>query len=346
MGDDDENVVRRVLRDPQGNLRPGRLLDAIRGRGSSDPDLVPWLGALLVGSLGIAAGIGFIDYGTVAGAVDMLWWGVLWFAILSSVWVTERVERYYEGDEELALEQLRARYTRGELTLEEFQQQVDVVYGDDPALGSDDDSTDWLAVRALVDPRGNLRPGRLLDAIRGRGSDHGHLVPQLVAVLLGGGALGGVAGYLEYGTVAGALEMGGMFLVAAVLFVAFMVSKRVERYHQSNEELALEQVRARYAHGALTREEFRRQVDRVHEEGPEVVLGDDEEDPPATGTGAASAGDDRPATDEDPVAILRRRFAQGELSEDEYRSRVAALAETGVDVAGIAEEPDPERAGE
>jgi uncharacterized membrane protein len=205
----------------------------------------------------------------------------------------------------------------------------------------DDDGNNAVVKRVLWDPQGNLRHDRALDAIRGRRSHHADLVPRLVGLLLAGGAFGLVSGYLDYGTVAGTLEGGAMFAVAAAMFGTIWVTERLESYYEADEELAVEELRARYARGELPLERFQEQVDRVYDEGAGWVFEEDDDEETADGTADAAAG-----TDEDPEAILKRRFARGELSEAEYRSRVAALAETGVDVAGIAEEPDPERAGE
>lgn len=202
----------------------------------------------------------------------------------------------------------------------------------------DDDGNNALVKRVLWDPQGNLRHDRALDAIRGRRSHYGSLVPRLVATVLGGGAFGLVAGYLDHGTVAGMLEGAGMFAVAGAMFGLIWIMDRLESYYEADEELAVEELRARYARGELDLETFQQQVDRVYEEGPEWVFEDegDDGDPSddvdgAVGVAEEGREDGESATTqrgEDPMAILRRRFARGELSEAEYRSRVAALEET------------------
>jgi uncharacterized membrane protein len=202
--------------------------------------------------------------------------------------------------------------------------------GDD----EDDDGNKALLKRVLWDPQGNLRHDRALDAIRGRRSHHADLVPRLVGLLLAGGAFGLVSGYLDYGTVAGTLEGGAMFAVAAAIFGTIWVTERLESYYEADDELAIEELRARYARGELTLDTFQDQVDRVYEDGPEWVFeeGDDEELTDEATDAAAGA-------DDDPMAILQRRFARGELSEQEFRSRVAALEETmDDDAAAVADD--------
>jgi uncharacterized membrane protein len=187
----------------------------------------------------------------------------------------------------------------------------------------DDDGNPDLIKRVVRDPQGNRRTDRVLDAIRGRRSAHSDLLPRLVVTLVAVLVLGPALGYLDYGTVAGAVEMLGVSLFAYLLIVVFWVTDRIEEYYEDDKEIAVEELRARYARGELTLEAFQQQVDRVYEEGPGWVFeeGEDEETTDETTDGAAG-------TDDDPMAILQRRFARGELSEAEYRSRVAALEET------------------
>jgi hypothetical protein len=75
-------------------------------------------------------------------------------------------------------------------------------------------------------------------------------------------------------------------------------------------------------------ETLQRRVERVHEEGPEVAFGDGEPDPATR--------------EDDPEAILERRLATGDLSEEEYRSRMAALRGTSDGTDG---EPDADGDG-
>jgi uncharacterized membrane protein len=161
-------------------------------------------------------------------------------------------------------------------------------------------------------------------------------VPWLAATLVGAFGFGVLAGYHDFGTVVDALGFGGVMLLTAAFVLAVFASDRVESYYADDEDVAVEELRARYARGEMDLETFQRRVDRVHEEGPEFVWSEDE-------------GDDQPVAEDradgdDPVAILRRRFAEGALTEEEYRSRVAALEETMDGEAG--DEREPERTGE
>ncbi|QLH79924.1 SHOCT domain-containing protein [Halosimplex rubrum] len=76
----------------------------------------------------------------------------------------------------------------------------------------------------------------------------------------------------------------------------------------------IEELRARYAAGALSLAEFERRVERVVAEGPEAV------DPSIGGEGSGTEG-------RDPVAILRERYARGEIDDAEYRRRLEGLGE-------------------
>ncbi|QPV65062.1 SHOCT domain-containing protein [Halosimplex litoreum] len=91
----------------------------------------------------------------------------------------------------------------------------------------------------------------------------------------------------------------------------------------TDDDVVIEELRARYAAGALSLEEFERRVERVVEDGPEAV-------DPSIGDG------DSDTADRDPVAILRERYARGEIGDDEYRRRLDVLGE---DVPDRASEP-------
>ncbi|QLH84910.1 SHOCT domain-containing protein [Halosimplex pelagicum] len=92
----------------------------------------------------------------------------------------------------------------------------------------------------------------------------------------------------------------------------------------TDDDVVIGELRARYAAGALSLDEFERRVERVVEEGPEAV------DPSIGGDGAGDTAD------RDPVAILRERYARGEIDDDEYRRRLDVLGE---DVPDRAAEP-------
>lgn len=206
-------------------------------------------------------------------------------------------------------------------------------------MGDDEnDANTELLKRVVRDPQGNRRTDRVLDAVRGRRSAHSDLLPRLGLALLAALVVSPVLGFLDYGTVAGAVETlgAGLFLYAVVAVI--WVSDRLESYYEDDEDIAVEELRARYARGEMDLETFQQRVDRVYEEGPEWVFedGDAESDGDADGAFGfgvvTEEGEERePATtrgEEDPMAILQRRFARGELSEAEYRSRVAVLEET------------------
>lgn len=193
-------------------------------------------------------------------------------------------------------------------------------------MGEEDaDGTPELLERVVRDPRGNRRYDRVLRAVRGRGSSHGDLLPRLSGALVVavGGAL--LLGYLDYGTVAGAVDTLGWALLAYVFLAASWVSDRLEAYYEGDEDLAIEELRARYARGEMDLDAFQRQVDRVYAEGTGFVF--DEEGEEGDGA-AATTSDAGPADADDPLEILQVRFARGELSEEGYRRRVAALEET------------------
>jgi uncharacterized membrane protein len=193
-----------------------------------------------------------------------------------------------------------------------------------------DDGSERIA-RVVTGPDGGVRLGRINEVLAGTDPEHRDLrlallLSVVLVALAGGASLAALSEPIV--TVASAV---------AGFVAAFSVGRSLVRLRDHGErstDLAVEELQERYARGEMDLETFQRRVDRVHEEGPEVVFGDDEQDPHAG------------ATDGDPEAILQRRLARGDLSEAEYRSRVAALEETGVDVTESADEPDPERAGE
>jgi uncharacterized membrane protein len=199
-------------------------------------------------------------------------------------------------------------------------------------MGDEDERNVDLIKRVVWDPQGNRRYGRVLRAVRGRGSAHGDLLPRLSGALVVavGGAL--LLGYLDYGTVAGAVDTLGWALLAYVFLAATWVRDRLGAYYEGDEDLAVEELRARYARGEMDLEAFQRQVDRVYEAGPGFVFEDADEtgdDGADDGEGPAGTTPDTTVGDaDDPMEILRVRFARGELSEEAYRRRVAALEET------------------
>jgi uncharacterized membrane protein len=213
-------------------------------------------------------------------------------------------------------------------------------------MGDDEDDGNLdLLKRVVRDPDGNRRTDRVLDAVRGRRSAHSDLLPRLGLALLAALIVSPVLGFLDYGTMAGAVETLGWGLVAYLFLAVLWVTDRIEDYYEGDADIAVEELRARYARGEMDLETFQRRVDRVYEEGPEWVFEDGDgdavagDDDGAFGFGVVDEGSEEhvPATrrdDEDPMDILQRRLARGEISEEEYRSRVAAIQETTDDADG------------
>lgn len=193
----------------------------------------------------------------------------------------------------------------------------------------DDGGTTELLERVVRDPRGNRRYDRILRAVRGRGSSHGDLLPRLLGALVVTAVGAPLLGYLDYGTLAGAVDTLGWALLAYVFLAATWVSDRLEAYYEGDEDLAVEELRARYARGEMDLDAFQRRVDQVYAEGPGFVF-DDEGDEAVDDDDATAPTPADPAVPDtdDPLEILQVRFARGELSEEAYRSHVAALEET------------------
>lgn len=184
-------------------------------------------------------------------------------------------------------------------------------------MGDDEDDPGPSAKEVLLDAEGNVRWRLAVDAIRGRRSDETDLGPllvvTLVVILLGTPVWGVVAGE----PLVEVLETAGWWLFAYVVFLFLMVTSRVEDHFTDDEDVAVETLRSRYVAGEVGFEEFQRRLDLVYEEGAETVWGDDE----------AAAPNEGDAGDRDPVAILRERFARGEVDEEEFRRRMEMLGE-------------------
>ncbi|WP_246023057.1 SHOCT domain-containing protein [Halosimplex halophilum] len=182
-------------------------------------------------------------------------------------------------------------------------------------MGDDEDGIDWQRVgRVATEPDGSLHWGRVRSAVRGRGSrDDADLTALVVLALLW--TLVGPVLPAVFPTVVGLApwQMGGLGAVVLLGLVA-TVADRLDAYEVTDDDVVIEELRARYAAGALSLDEFERRVERVVEDGPGAV------DP--------SIGDGNPDDGErDPVAILRERYARGEIDDEEYRSRLDVLGE-------------------
>lgn len=99
-------IVPRTATDAAVSTFWERVPDALRGRGTGDVDLVPWMRAGLVLALVGGSAIGYLDRGTAAGAVEGLGWGLVFYLLAVASLVSARMEAYGGGDEELAAEEL------------------------------------------------------------------------------------------------------------------------------------------------------------------------------------------------------------------------------------------------
>lgn len=193
---------------------------------------------------------------------------------------------------------------------------------DEEASGDEDDPVDWERARtATRDRDGNVRWHRVYRAVRGRGSDHDDMVLPFAGTLLVFLAAV-VAVALEGGySAVDSLTWAAFLLVVYVGIVVKGVGRRLDEYHQSDDDVESRLLAERYAAGDLDDEEFDRRLDVLLEDGPAAVRELDASDD--------GGGDD--TGEDDPLATLRRRFAAGEINEDEYRSRLETLRETTPD---------------
>lgn len=183
-------------------------------------------------------------------------------------------------------------------------------------MGDEDEDDPSPSLRdVLFDGTGTVHWRRVFDAIRARDGDDTDLVPFLAAGLLAALVGGPLVGFVEYGTVAQALEAGLWWLFAYVVLAIVVTVERIEEYYSEDEEVAIEELRSQYAEGDIDLDEFQRRVDRVYEEGPETVWTGEE------------AADEEVTGDGDPAAILRERYARGEIDEAEFRRRMEVLGE-------------------
>ncbi|WP_232343108.1 SHOCT domain-containing protein [Halosimplex litoreum] len=189
---------------------------------------------------------------------------------------------------------------------------------------SDDSGTDWQRVgRVATEPDGSVHWGRVRSAVRGRGSRDDPDLTPLALLATAWTVLGPVLAAVFPGHVGLAPWQAGGLGVVVLLGLVAAVADRLDEYDVTDDDVVIEELRARYAAGALSLEEFERRVERVVEDGPEAV-------DPSIGDG------DSDTADRDPVAILRERYARGEIGDDEYRRRLDVLGE---DVPDRASEP-------
>lgn len=183
-------------------------------------------------------------------------------------------------------------------------------------MGDGDDGIDWERVgRVATEPDGSFHWGRIRSAVRGRGSrDHGDLTPLFVLAVLWT-----ICSPVFAMVTLGPRQIGPHQLAGAGVVVLFLltvwVADRLDEYDTTDDDVVIEELRARYAAGALSLEEFEARVARVIDEGPEAV------DPSIDPDGESAAGD------RDPVSILQERYARGEIDDAEYRRRLDVLGE-------------------
>jgi uncharacterized membrane protein len=181
---------------------------------------------------------------------------------------------------------------------------------------SDDSGTDWQRVgRVATEPDGSAHWGRIRSAVGGRGSRDDPDLTPLVLLAVGWALLGPVLAAVFPGHVGLAPWQAAGLGVVVVLGLVAAVADRLDEYAATDDDEEIEELRARYAAGALSLAEFERRVERVVDEGPEAV------DPSIGGDDAGDTGD------RDPVDILRERYARGEIDDDEYRRRLDVLGE-------------------
>lgn len=182
--------------------------------------------------------------------------------------------------------------------------------GDDE---DDDGGIVWDRVWAALKDEDGYHPGRAITAARHE-LDFTDLVMHAVVALLFGYAYFVEGGY----AVTDGLGMVAIFLLLA----GITVTRAISDYYAHDEELAIKALRERYAADEISFGEFQRQVDRVVAGEDVDVFGDVDD-------AAGEDGPRRPASDEDPVEILRARYARGEVDDEEFERRLARLRETG-----------------
>ncbi len=161
MSDDDSDEdgldFAEIAKDPDGRFRLDRVLTALRGVGSPKPNLLPAIVLGLVGSVPVGLVVGWLQVATVAHALDTAGTYLTLAAALGFMIVLFRTENYYEGDETVAAERLKARYAAGEIDHQEFQRRVEPVLREGPAALADDADADDGEDTSTDDPEAILR---------------------------------------------------------------------------------------------------------------------------------------------------------------------------------------------
>jgi uncharacterized membrane protein len=198
------------------------------------------------------------------------------------------------------------------------------------------DSIEWDRVRKAATTRGSLNWQRIVRALRGAESDGdwnlSWFLPPLLLTLLASPIIPSLVPSWVFGSTDDVL----LFVILVVSMIGLQTAHRLQAYYSEDEQVVVEELRAAYAADDMAFSEFKAKIDRVLE-------GD---------TAAAEAGDDATATPDDtpagePVAILKHRFASGEIDAEEYRYRMEMLGESVPDVArGGEDDGGADRGGE
>lgn len=200
------------------------------------------------------------------------------------------------------------------------------------------DAIDWERVgRVATEPDGSFHWGRLRWALRGRDSsdDPDLTIPLAATVLFTVFAPLFAAFALEPGRIA-PLQLAGLGVVAILGIVAVVVD-RLNRYYVDDADVVVEELRYRYAAGALSFDEFEASVGRVLRDGPGAVEAD-----PGPASSAGDRNGDETGERRDPVTVLQHRYAVGEIDESEYRRRMRVLGEDIPDAEPGLEDVDVE----
>jgi len=200
---------------------------------------------------------------------------------------------------------------------------------DDDTGDAEDGPVDWERARtATRDRDGEIRWRGVWRAVRGHGSDHDDMLLPFAGTLLVF-LLAVVAAALDGGySAVDTLTWAALLLVVYVGIAVKGVGRRLDEYHQSDDDVESRLLAERYAAGDLDDEEFERRIGVLLEDGPAAAREMD-----ASGDDDGSVDD----TADDPLATLRERFATGEIDEREYRSRLETLRETTTDESSVAD---------
>lgn len=132
------------------------------------------------------------------------------------------------------------------------------------------------------------------------------------------GAVATLFGYAYFVEGTYAVTDGVAMLAVLVVLAGITVARAISDYYEHDEELAIKELRKRYAADEISFAAFQRQVDRViaGEDVDVFDTGDEDDDLEPTGP------------DADPVEVLRARYARGEIDDREFDRRLERLRES------------------